>query len=102
MRMLLNVEIPHEPFNTAVRNGTVGDTIRRIIAESKPESVFFTEQNGHRGATLIVQVEQASQIPALAEPWFLNFNADCQFRIAMTAEDLQKSQLDELGKKWVS
>ena len=102
MRMLLNVDIPHEPFNTALRNGTVGATIRRIIAETKPESVYFTEQNGRRGATLVVQVEQSSQIPSLAEPWFLNFNADCQFRIAMTPEDLQQAKLDELGKKWVS
>lgn len=100
MRMLLNVEIPHEPFNSAVRNGTAGAIIGRILEEIKPESVYFTEQNGHRGATLVVHVEQASQIPALAEPWFLHFNADCQFRIAMTPEDLQQAGLEELGKKW--
>jgi hypothetical protein len=100
MRMLINVEIPHEPFNTAVRHGTVGATIRRILEEIKPEAIYFTEQNGHRGATLIVNVDQASQIPALAEPWFLNFNADCQFRIAMTPEDLEQAGLEELGQKW--
>ncbi len=100
MRMLLNVVLPHEPFNTAVRNGTVGATIRRITEEIKPEAIYFTEQNGHRGATLIVNVERAAQIPALAEPWFLHFNADCQFRIAMTPEDLQQAGLEELGKKW--
>jgi hypothetical protein len=41
-----------------------------------------------------------SQIPAIAEPWFLTFNADVKFRIAMTPEDLKKSNLDEFGKKW--
>ena len=100
MRMLINVILPHEPFNSAVRDGTVGATIRRILDDIKPEAVYFTEQNGHRGATLIVNVERASQIPALAEPWFLHFNADCQFRIAMTPEDLQQAGLEELGKKW--
>lgn len=100
MRMLLNVEFPHEPFNTEVRNGTIGATIGRIMEEIRPEAAYFVEQNGHRAAILIVQVEQAAQIPALAEPWFLRFNADCQFRIAMTPEDLQQAGLDELGRKW--
>ena len=55
---------------------------------------------GHRGAVLIVNVESASHIPSLAEPWFLLFNADCEFRIVMSAEDLQKAGLGEIGAKW--
>jgi hypothetical protein len=100
MRMLLNVILPHEPFNTAVRNGTAGATIGRILEAIKPEAVYFTEQNGHRGATMVLNVNRPSDIPGLAEPWFLNFNADCQFRIAMTPEDLRQAGLEELGKKW--
>ena len=38
MRMLLDVTIPHEPFNTAVRNGTAGATISRILEDIKPEA----------------------------------------------------------------
>jgi hypothetical protein len=100
MRMLLNVILPHEPFNTAVRNGTAGATIGRILEAIKPEAVYFTEQNGHRGATMVLNVNRPSDIPGLAEPWFLKFNADCQFRIAMTPEDLRQAGLEELGKKW--
>lgn len=100
MRMLLNVEFPPEPFNTAVRNGTVGATIGRILEAIKPEATYFTEQNGRRGAFLVVDVERDAQIPALAEPWFLHFNAECKFRIAMTPEDLQQSGLEALGKQW--
>jgi len=66
MRMLVNVRIPHEPFNTYVRDGSIAELIPRVMAESKPEAVYFTEQNGHRGAVLIVNVESASHIPALA------------------------------------
>jgi len=47
-----------------------------------------------------VNVNTPSDIPVLAEPWFLNFEADCEFRIAMTPEDLQRAGLDALGKKW--
>jgi hypothetical protein len=96
----MNVTFPHEPFNTAVRNGTAGETIGKILEAVKPEMIYFTEQNGKRGAVLIVNVERASQIPALAEPWFLSFNADCKIGIAMTPEDLQQAGLDDIGKNW--
>ncbi len=100
MRMLLNVHIPHEPFNTAVREGTAGQTIARILEETKPEAVYFTEQNGTRGAILIIDVAKPSQVPSLAEPWFLKFNADCEFRIVMGPDDLKNAGLEGLGKKW--
>ncbi len=100
MRLLLDVTFPHEPFNAAVRSGTAGATIGKILEEMKPEVVYFVERDGRRGATIVVNVKNASEIPALAEPWFLNFSADCKFRIAMTPEELQQAGLEDLGKKW--
>ncbi|HSE38251.1 MAG TPA: panthothenate synthetase [Blastocatellia bacterium] len=100
MRVILTVTFPLEPFNTAVRNGTAGETLNRILEEAKPESAYFTEMNGNRGAILVINIERASQLPAFAEPWFLSFNANCQFRIAMSPDDLAQAGLDELGKKW--
>jgi len=100
MRMLMNVKIPHEPFNTLVRNGKIGEIIQQIINDLKPESIYFTEQGGTRGAVAIISIDDQSQIPSFAEPFFLNFNADCRFRIAMSPEDLGKAGLNELGKKW--
>lgn len=100
MRMLVHVRFPLEPFNSAVRDGTAGEKIQRILESIKPEAVYFTEQNGHRGGTLVVNVKDSSEVPALAEPFFLTFNAEVEFRIAMTPEDLARSGLDALGKKW--
>ena len=100
MKILLNVKIPHQPFNAAVKDGTAGSKLNRILEASKPEAVYFTEQNGHRGALLIVDLSEPSKIPALAEPWFLTFQADVEFRIVMSPDDLKKGGLDELGKKW--
>jgi hypothetical protein len=74
--------------------------MRRILEDTNPEAVYFTEQKGQRGAILIIDVIDSSQVPALAEPWFLTFNADVEFHIVMTPEDLQKGGLEELGKKW--
>ena len=76
MRILLNVRIPHEPFNTLVREGKAGDIIKEIIKELNPESIYFTEQGGTRGAVAIVNIDDPSQIPSFSEPFFLNFNAD--------------------------
>jgi hypothetical protein len=100
MRMLMHVQLPLEPFNAAVRDGTAGEKIRRILESIKPEAAYFSEQNGRRGGTLVVDVKDASDVPALAEPWFLTFNAEVEFRIAMTPEDLGRANLDVLGKKW--
>ncbi len=100
MRMLLKVKIPNEEFNKAVRDGSVGQKIRRILEDAKPEAVYFTENQGQRGALMIVDLAEPSKVPALAEPWFLAFNAEVEFHIVMTPEDLQKAGLEELGKKW--
>ena len=100
MRMMLTASIPHEPFNTLVRENKAGQVIGRILEELKPEAVYFTEQDGTRCAVLIIDVAEPSRVPTFAEPFFLNFNADCRFRIVMTPADLGKAGLDELGRKW--
>ena len=68
--MLAFIKIPHEPFNTLVRNGRAGEILGRIIEELKPESIYFTEQNGNRGAVALFEVENSSRIPYFAEPLF--------------------------------
>ncbi len=100
MRMLMHVEFPLEPFNTSVRDGTAGQKLQRIIDATKPEAVYFTEQDGRRGGLLVVNVNAASDIPLLAEPWFLAFHAEVKFRIAMTPDELAHANLEALGKKW--
>ena len=101
MKMLMNIDFPHEPFNTLVKEGKAGEIINRILNEIKPENTYFTEQDGARSALLVFNVTDPSQIPSYAEPFFLVFNADCRFRIAMTPDDLSASGLDKLGKKWL-
>ncbi|HEX4123608.1 MAG TPA: hypothetical protein VHY37_02715 [Tepidisphaeraceae bacterium] len=100
MRMLMNVAIPNEPFNTMVRKGTAGMTLKKILEAIKPQAAYFTEQAGQRGAVLVIDMKDASEIPAFAEPWYLSFNATCEFRIAMTPEDLGRSGLDAVAKAW--
>jgi hypothetical protein len=100
MRMLMQVKIPNEEFNAAVRDGSAGQKMNRILEETKPEAVYFTEYDGERGAIMIVDVKEPSKVPQYAEPWFLLFDADVEFHIVMTPDDLVRAGLDALGKKW--
>lgn len=100
MKMLLTVLFPHEPFNALVRSGAAGPALNEIMGELKPEAAYFTEQDGHRSVVLVVEVGKPSDVPRLAEPFFLKFNADCRFRIVMSLEDLKNAGLEPLGKKW--
>ena len=56
MRMLLKVTLPHDTFNAAVRDGTVGRKLNRILEELKPEAVYFTEFTGKRTAVIVVDL----------------------------------------------
>ena len=100
MKMLLDITLPHQQFNAAVKDGTAGSKLNRILESTKPEAVYFTEQHGQRGAILVVDLPDASKLPALVEPWMLLFQADIKMRPFMTPDDLKRAGLDELGKKW--
>jgi len=100
MRMMMLVQCPIEPFNTLVKDGTVGAKMKKVLDAIKPEHAWFSEREGKRGGIMIVNVDSPSDVPRLAEPWFLTFNAEVEFRIAMTPEDLGRAGLESIGKNW--
>ena len=100
MKTLLIVTMPHAKFNAAVKDGSAGPKLKKILDAQKPEAAYFTELNGKRTGVLVVNLTDAAQIPGLAEPWFLTFEADVQVRPAMTPVDLERGGLDQLAKQW--
>jgi hypothetical protein len=91
MRMMMRVSIPVETGNDAVANGTLGTTIQQILAGMKPEAAYFAEDNGERTGYIFFDMQDSSELPAVAEPWFLAFDANLTVKPAMTPDDLAKA-----------
>jgi hypothetical protein len=86
--MLLRVSIPVETGNAAAKAGTLGSTVEKILADLKPEAAYFlNDDNGNRSGSIVFDMKDSSQIPAIAE-WFLAFNAKVSFRPVMNPQDL--------------
>ena len=50
MRYLLKVTIPVHSDNAAAKAGKLGATIQSILADLKPEAVYFADDKGQRTA----------------------------------------------------
>lgn len=102
MRFIVKARMDVEVANALARAGTLGSTIQSIVEELKPEAAYFVADEGQRTAILIVNMDDPSQIPALAEPWFLAFNAEIEAAPAMVAEDLAKAgpAIEAAAKKY--
>ena len=102
MRFLLKVSIPVEAGNAAAKAGKLGATIQSILADLKPEAVYFTDNNGQRAAFIFLDMQDASQIPAIAEPWLLAFNASIEMHPVMMPDDLARAgeAIEQAVKKY--
>ena len=91
MRFLMKVSLPVEAANAAARNGSLAKTIQSILADLKPEAAYFCDWDGMRTGFIVFDMQDVSQIPAIAEPWFLAFNAGIELHPAMSPADLAKA-----------
>lgn len=103
MRFLMKVALPVDKANAAAKEGRLAKTIESILSELKPEAAYFaTDGQGRRCGYLFFEMQDPSQIPAIAEPWFLAFNAALEIMPAMKPEDLAKAepQINEAARKY--
>ena len=89
MRCLFKMSWPVEVGNAAAKEGF--SAVQQILEEQKPEAIYFIAAGGRRTGIMIINMDDVSQLPAIAEPWFLAMNASIEVTPAMVPEDLQKA-----------
>jgi hypothetical protein len=102
MKYIMKVTIPNEFGNGLLKDPKFGSKMQEILAEVKAEAAYFTTICGNRGAYIIVNMDNASQMPAIAEPFFFWLKAEIDFIPVMTPEDLGKAGpvIAAAYKKW--
>ena len=102
MRFVATATWDMDAGNALAKNGTLGSTVQKILEDLKPEAAYFIANEGQRTALLIVNLDDASQLPAVAEPWFLALKARLDFQPTMRPEDLAKAgpDIEKAAKKY--
>ncbi len=94
MRFLLKVSIPTDRANELMQAGAFSKTMDSIMADLKPEAAYFVAEMGERFAYLVIHMNDASELPRIAEPFFHAFGAGVEALPAMVPEDLAKAGPD--------
>ena len=91
MRFILSFRIPTDAGNAMIKDGRLPETIQSIMEDLQPEAAYFADIEGARGGYLVVNMDDASQIPAMAEPLFFGLGATVKLHPVMTQEDLARA-----------
>ena len=102
MRVMLSFTIQPEKGDALIKEGRIGENLESILEDLQPEAAYFTDVEGTRGGYLVVNIDDASQIPAMTEPLLLGVGATVQMHPVMTPEDLRGAEesLQQMGQKY--
>jgi hypothetical protein len=91
MRFMIEMRIPEDRGNELLRDPQFGQKMQDLLKDLKAEAAYFSVMSGQRGGYIIVNMNDASEIPAMGEPLFLWLHADITVKPLMKPEDLQKA-----------
>jgi uncharacterized membrane protein len=102
MKYIMKVRMPINGANEAIKDPQFGHKMNELLTEIKAEAAYFTTICGQRGAYIIVNLNEASDMAVVAEPFFLWLNAEVTFSPVMKPEDLAKAgpAIGSAVKKW--
>jgi hypothetical protein len=98
MRTMLKVTVPVEAGNKAIQDGSLQKTMTEAAERLRPEAAYFFTEKGLRTALYVIDLKDPSDIPVIAEPFFIGLNAAVEFTPVMNADDLKKA-LERVSKK---
>lgn len=90
MRTLLKVSIDAVSGNKAILDGTLQKVVQSTAERLKPEASFFYAEKGKRTCVMVFDMKDSSEIPSIAEPFFIGLNAEVDLIPVMNAQELQK------------
>lgn len=103
MKFIMKVKMASgKEGNELLKDPEFGKKMQDVLTEIKAEAAYFTTIEGSRGGFIVVNLEDASQLPAIAEPLFLWLKADIDWYPVMTPQDLGKATpaIAAANKKW--
>ncbi len=89
MRTIMKVTIPVEAGNLGIKNGRLAGVVEAAIQALKPEATYFYTEGGKRHGLFVFDLKDASDIPSVAEPFFLELNAEVDLHPCMNAADMR-------------
>ena len=90
MRFMLTLRVPPEEGNAAMKEGRFMSVFQSVMEELQPEAAYFAEIEGARGGYVVVNMDDAAQIPAICEPLFLGLGATVQIHPVFTLDDMPR------------
>ena len=90
MRVMLKATMDTEKSNEAIHSGKLPEMLQETMERLHPEAAYFGPEEGRRTCFLVFDMEDSSQLPPAAEPFFSQFNAKIEVFPVMNQDDLQK------------
>ena len=103
MRCMFKFSFPTtSESNGWVRDGSIGKKMESILADTQPEVAYFGSVDGNRGGYLVINMDEASEIPAKLEPLLQELGAAVECSPVMTSEDLRTAhqRLQQTAQKY--
>jgi hypothetical protein len=100
MRFMVTFRMPMEEGNALIKDGSIGQAMESILDDLKPEAAYLGEIEGARGGYLVVNMDDGSQIPAIAEPLFLGLGATVQISPVFTPDEIPMDTLQQAAQKY--
>jgi hypothetical protein len=89
MRMLMKVQMATGAGNDAIKDGRLPQIMASSLEALNAEAAYFTSEEGMRTALIFFDMNDSSEIPPAAEPFFMGLDAKITFAPVMNAQEMQ-------------
>ena len=102
MKFMVKAAIPTEAGNALVRDPNMQSSMESVMGDIRPETTYFTIDNGKRTVYFIVNIDTAEDMPRIAEPLWLSWGADVTVLPVFVPEEMEGTMdvMAEIVKKY--